>query len=99
MNKRTKTPTKPLTEIDKLHQTLEALQLERLESLRQLRLGAASDVRKPTRLRRQIARELTQLRQLELAQASAEKGLEPANTKNIGKVSMTTPIDSEKEGD
>ncbi len=97
MNKRTKTPDKPQTEIDKLRQTLEALQFERLESLKQLRLGAASDVRKPTRLRRQIARELTRLRQLELVQVSAEKGLEPA--KHIGKVSMTTPIDSEKEGD
>ena len=48
-----------------LQQKIEALQAERLEVLQQLRLGASTNVRKPSLIRRQIASLLTRLRQLE----------------------------------
>ncbi len=94
MNKRIKTKDKPQTEIGKLRQVVDDLQLERLESLRQLRLGAVSDVRKPTRLRRQIARELTRLRQLETAQATDGNDLVTIDN-GVSKKA----VDSDRKGD
>ena len=49
----------------KLRQAIDTLKSERLEVLQQLRMGTNPNVRKPTLIRRQIARTLTQLRQLE----------------------------------
>ena len=53
--------------IKTLRQEIEALKNERLEVLQQLRMGTNPNVRKPTLIRRQIARALTRLRQLETA--------------------------------
>ena len=66
MSKQTKNK-QPEEQVAELRRSVETLRLERLDCLRQLRLGATTDVRKPTRLRRQIAAELTRLRSLELA--------------------------------
>ena len=63
----------------KLRRELDGLKKERLESLQQLRLGASTDVRKPTRLRRRIAALLGGLRQLEL-----EAGGPPAGKDSEG---------------
>ena len=53
--------------IETLRQEIDALKNQRLEVLQQLRMGTNPDVRKPTLIRRQIARALTRLRRLETA--------------------------------
>ena len=70
MSKQTK-DKQPEDKAAELRRSVETLRLERLDCLRQLRLGATTDVRKPARLRRRGAAELTRLRALELA---GEKG-------------------------
>ena len=72
MNKRTE-DKRTEDRAAELRRSAEALRLERLDCLRQLRLGAATDVRKPARLRRRIAAELTRLRSLELAGAATKE--------------------------
>ena len=56
--------TKPENEMEELRTGIEKLKAERIESLHQLRLGANTDVRKPTRLRRQVAQLMTRLNAL-----------------------------------
>ena len=79
-------------EIAKRRQAAAELSKERLEVMRQLKLGATQDVRKPGRLRRQIAAELTRLSQLELRLAWAEKGLQ-ADGRFVGRRSWLTAIE------
>ena len=67
--KRIKSDKQDKSEITQLQQDIEQLETERLELLQQLRLGVSSNVRKPIQLRRQIARLMTQRRQLELTAA------------------------------
>ena len=59
-------------QMKKLRQAIDTLKSERLEVLQQLRMGTNPNVRKPTLIRRQIARTLTQLRQLETVRADAQ---------------------------
>ena len=81
-------------QVDKLHQELDGLKKERLEVLGQLRLGASLDVRKPTRIRRQIARALSRLRQLELTGTNFESD---DQKKSPSKAALITKIESAKE--
>lgn len=55
-----------------LKERLEQLRADLSQQMQQLRLGASTNVRQPTLIRRQIARTLTFLRKSELAEAEAE---------------------------
>lgn len=80
-------------ELDKHRATLAELRQQRLEILRQLKQGATQDVRKPGRLRRQIAAELTRISQLELRRSWAEEGLQPVAGTGVGRHSILAPIE------
>ena len=82
-------------QIDKLRRELDGLRKERLEVLGQLRLGASLDVRKPTRIRRQIARALGRLRRLELDEIGF--GSDDPKKSSSKEATLARKISSEKE--
>ena len=76
---------------------LKQLRQDLKETWQQLRLGAITNVRRPTRIRRQIAQTLTYLRQSE----TADKPKSTSSTKTTAKKSIPTTSQKtkDKEGD
>ena len=71
MNAKQATKPKEMS-ADQLRQRIKDLRAERLEVLQQLRLGASTNVRQPSLIRRQIAALMTRLAQLASEPAGAE---------------------------
>ena len=86
-------------QMEKQSQELDSLKKERLETLQQLRLGASLDVRKPTRIRRQIARILSQSHQLKLRQQSLKAGLKPEDLKKRSSKRAVLAVSNNPKGE